>query len=408
MRIEPSSESLPDESLTGGENYLAQNACFLRAVPAVYSAPFPHPFRHPLQATGWLIRTLFGIVSLILLLAVIAAIPIVNFLALGYLLEVEGRVARTGRLRDAFPLLEVAPRIGTILLGVWLWVLPIRFLASFASDATLIDPGGKSASFLSGLIFCVSLLITLHLFLALLRGGGFWCFFRPIKNIRSLITRINEGNLLLSAEVQTREFISRLQLKHHFVLGFQGFVGAAIWLFIPTLLLAAAVKQQGGLISISVIGGVLLSIVLAWLPFLQTRFAAENRFGAFFELRAIRHAFKQSPLWWMVAIVFVYLLALPLYLFKAVAPPRDAMWLVTVVFIMMIYPAKVLLGWVYYRATIKKEKRAWWGARWMARIIFIPLLMLYVFVLFFMPAIGEHGRLVLFEHHAFLLPVPFW
>jgi hypothetical protein len=30
-----------------------------------------------------------------------------------------------------------------------------------------------------------------------------------------------------------------------------------------------------------------------------------------------------------------------------------------------------------------------------------------VFLLFFTPYISEHGRGVLFEHHAFLLPVPF-
>ena len=139
-----------------------QETTVLEAVPTVYSAPFPHPFRHPLQATGWLIRTLFGIASLILLLAVVAAIPIVNFLALGYLLEVEGRVARSGKLRDAFPLLDVAPRIGSIVLGVWLWMLPIRFLASYASDAALINPGGNSASVLSAITVVLSILIGLH------------------------------------------------------------------------------------------------------------------------------------------------------------------------------------------------------------------------------------------------------
>ena len=57
--------------------------------------PFPHPLQHPLRAAAWVIRLLFGITSLVLLLALIAAIPIVNFLALGYLLETERRLART-------------------------------------------------------------------------------------------------------------------------------------------------------------------------------------------------------------------------------------------------------------------------------------------------------------------------
>ncbi|HMC12220.1 MAG TPA: hypothetical protein VKH44_13055, partial [Pirellulaceae bacterium] len=45
---------------------------------------------------------LFGLVSLLACLAVLAAIPIVNLLSLGYLLEASGRVARSGRLRDGF------------------------------------------------------------------------------------------------------------------------------------------------------------------------------------------------------------------------------------------------------------------------------------------------------------------
>ena len=41
-------------------------------------------------------------------------------------------------------------------------------------------------------------------------------------------------------------------------------------------------------------------------------------------------------------------------------------------------------------------------------ILMLPLLGLFVFILFFTQFIGEHGKAVLFEHHAFLLPVPFW
>ena len=80
--------------------------------------PLPHVLWHPLRATAWTIRTLFGIVTLVLLSAIVAAIPIVNFLAIGYLRDVEGRVARTGRVRFAFPMLDMAPTIGAIALGV--------------------------------------------------------------------------------------------------------------------------------------------------------------------------------------------------------------------------------------------------------------------------------------------------
>ena len=42
----------------------------------------PNILQHPLRAISWLIRMLFGMFSLTLLLAVIAAIPVVNILAL--------------------------------------------------------------------------------------------------------------------------------------------------------------------------------------------------------------------------------------------------------------------------------------------------------------------------------------
>ena len=43
---------------------------------------------------------LFGVLSLLLGLSMLAALPVLQLLSLGYLLESSGRVARTGRLRD--------------------------------------------------------------------------------------------------------------------------------------------------------------------------------------------------------------------------------------------------------------------------------------------------------------------
>ncbi|MCA9080933.1 MAG: hypothetical protein KDA58_10270, partial [Planctomycetaceae bacterium] len=97
----------------------------------------PVPWRNPLRFAWWLIRMVFAFASLFLVLAVVAAIPIVNFIALGYLLEVEGRMARTGRFLNSFPYLNQAPRLGAIALGVWVFLLPLRLLGSWAADAHL-------------------------------------------------------------------------------------------------------------------------------------------------------------------------------------------------------------------------------------------------------------------------------
>jgi hypothetical protein len=125
-----------------------------------------------------------------------------------------------------------------------------------------------------------------------------------------------------------------------------------------------------------------------------------------FELGKVRRLFKNAPFSWMITMLVTLTLALPMYLFKVALPPSDAMWLVTIVFIVSIYPVKVITGWAYHRA-VHRERRAFYGFRWLTRIVLLPFLATYVFLLFFTQFIGEHGKLVLFEHHAFLLPAPF-
>jgi hypothetical protein len=369
-------------------------------------AELPSPLQHPIRAAVWAIRAGFGFASLIVLLAFLAAIPIVNFVVLGYLLEAEGRLARTGKLRGAVPLLSIAPRLGAIALGVWLWVLPLRVLTNAAADARLIDPAGRAVGRLDFLVRFLSIAIAAHICFALARGGSFGTFFRPIKNVRWTLQQFRRGGYFERATEEIAAFVRGLRLRHHFSLGLRGFLGAFAWLVIPTALFAAARRTEGLPILATVFGGLLLIPVLAWLPFLQARFATENRLRAFFELRAIRELFCRAPIVWLSAIVGVYLLSFPLYLLKVVLLPDDAMWFVTLVFIISIYPARLLTGWAYGRA-LRKPRRAWFGIRWTARTVMVPLLALYIFLLFFTQFVGTHGKGVLFEHHAFLLPSPF-
>jgi len=422
--IEPAAadliEILPEEAATATK----PRGRIRRAFSAVFGFIF------------WLIKSLFGIASLILLLAVIAAIPIVNLLALGYLLEVEGRLARSGKLRDAFPLIGVAPRLGSIALGIWAWIIPLRLLANVAADARLIDPGSTSDTVLHILVSVVAIALTVHLCLALARGGSLWSFmwpllipvavllsplillymvirhrslswmFRPVTNLVAEFRRLATREYWNLASTAVHDFVAGLRLKHHFMLGLKGWIGAMIWLFIPTLLFAATTKTEGGPLLVTLFGGILLMIVLSWVPFLQAHYAAENRFGAMFELRTVRRLYKNAPFSWLITMLITLALALPLYLFKIALLPSDAMWLVTIVLIVSIYPVKVVTGWAYHRA-LHRERRAHWTLRWLTRGVLAPLLLMFVVILFFTQFIGEHGKRVLFEHHAFLLIWPF-
>ncbi len=368
--------------------------------------PFPAPLKHPLKSIAWIIRAGFGIVSLVLLLAVVAAIPIVNFLALGYLLEVEARVARTGRLRDAFLLLDVAPRIGSIVLGVWLWILPLRVLGMNRGDAYFIDPGGSSDQTLSFFAPIIALVVAVHICLSLARGGRLSCFFRPIKNVRWILQRLRYDDYMTHATAGVQDFMRRLRLKHHFLLGLKSFAGAFVWLLIPTILFAASNPERPATVLLSIIGGIMLMVVLSWLPFMQARFAVVGRWRAMFDFRTIRRLYGYAPLAWLSTIAVLYTLSLPLFLPKVYLLPQDAMWTITLIFVVTIYPVKVMTGWALHRAVARREP-PWYGWRWLSRWVMVPLLGLYVFLLFFTPYISEHAKGVLFENHALLLPVPF-
>lgn len=359
-----------------------------------------------LRGIGWLIRTLFGIASLIVLLALIAAIPVVNFLALGYLLEVEGRVARSGRLRDAFPLLSIAPRLGSIVLGIWLWTIPLRFLSDLVHDIHLVNPGSRIATVSQVGLLIVSGMVTMHLVLALARGGALSTFFRPLKNAFWLRRRLIDGDYWRGAEEAISEFVTDLKLKHHFLLGAKGFLGALAWLIFPTALFAVANRTEGGPILLTLLGGMLLVPVLLWVPFLQAHFAAEGRLSAMFDLQAVRKLYRHAPFMWLVAHFVTFAMALPLYLFKAAVPPRDALWLVTIVFVVSIYPVRVLTGWAYHRAK-RRERPTHWLWRWLWWLPSLPVAALYVFILYFTQFVGKYGKLTLFEHHLFLVPSPY-
>jgi hypothetical protein len=376
--------------------------------PSVHSLPpCPVPWKHPLRFLAWATTLLFGLASLVLMLAVIAAIPVVNFIALGYLLEAQGQLARTGRWSRCFPLLGLAPRLGSIAFGIWFWLLLVRFVSDAASDARLIAPNSPADRGWNAALMAISVAVTLHLLLAIAAGGSFWSFFRPIRSARRVWSAVRKGEYWQQAEAGLSEFVNALRLPHHFWLGLRGFAGTFAWLFIPTVLFAALQDtNKPGQVLVMLLGGLVLIPVLSLVPFLQAHFAAQQKLSAFRDWRLMRELFARAPIRWFLAIVLLYTLALPLYLFKIAAPPQDALWFLTLIFIVTIYPAKLVVGWAYYCAQHTSTLH-WRMVRWPLGWVLWPLLAFYLLMLFLTPAIGAAGRRVLFEHHALLLPTPF-
>jgi hypothetical protein len=380
-----------------------------RAEPPPFGTlpPFPPPLRHPLRALGWLVTVGVGLASLLLLLAILAAIPPLNILALGVMLEAEGRVARSGRLRDGVPFAGALPRLGTIVVGIWAWLLVVRVVTQAAADAALVDPSGPSARFWEVARAAAAILVGVHLVAALFDGGSAASFLRPLRGVRRLVAALRAGSAWGRAAAALSAVAAAIAPVRLAWLGARGFAGALAWLVVPTILFSAlrdTTKPGGALVTL--VGAALLAAVLSWVPFLQARFAAGGRFAAFREVAAVREMWRTAPVVMLLAIVVLYGLSLPLYLFKIVAAPRDVVLFLTPIFVVTIYPARLAVGWATHFAAARTRRRPIL-LRLPVALLFLAGIAAYLFLLFFTPAIDALGRRTLFDHHALLLPTPF-
>lgn len=406
---------------------------------------------------GWfavchVLEWLFGLASLFGFLAALAVIPVLNFVTLGYLLTVSGNVAQSGRLRDGFIDIFKFARIGSMVAGTWLCLLVPRLVASYATDAWLIDPTGPEAQIWRIAQMTITAVVIAHILLAWYSGGRLRHFFWPLlapgqlagwllltgpvgRAVRRaiaavwpqladdliaprplanwfppaiLVAGIRRGRMYAQARDAVWEFLASLRLPHYFWLGARGFLGALAWLLVPCLLLMAGTSGGGPpTVLLGFLGAALLVVVVMLLPFLQTHFAAEQRFRAMFERRIVQQQFARAPLAFWLALFVTLLLALPLYLFK-IEPvlPDELKWTVTLFFVALIYPARLATGWAVARARLRQTPRLF-VSRWLAVAAAVPIAAFYVFVVFLSQYTSFLGPASILEQHAFLLPVPF-
>jgi hypothetical protein len=356
-------------------------------------------------AIGSALEWLFGFASLFIGLAVLAALPVLQFLSLGYLLESGGRIARTGRLRDGFIGVRLAARLGGVVLGAWLFLWPVRFVSDMARAAEIIDPDGRVAAWRYGLFVLIGLTFV-HIALACARGGKLRYFFWPF-NFVWMARRLYRGGYYTEARDAVWNVFMPLRLPYYFWLGFRGFIGAFAWLALPITLLAIGRAHFPFAPLIGFMGAAQLAVVLMYLPFLQMRLAATNRLRGAFELGAVREQFGRAPWAFTVAFIVTLLFALPLYLLKIQIVPREAAWLPSLFFIAFIYPARLLTGWAMGYAARRPKPRHWF-LRWTARVPLLPAAAFYVLIVFFTQYTSWNGAWSLYEQHAFLVPVPFF
>jgi hypothetical protein len=399
---------------------------------------------------------LFGIASIIFLVAVSANIPIIQFLGFGYLLEVSGRLARGQKFRDAMIGLNKAKVIGGIILGTWLTLWPIRLVSQLWLEAYLIDPASTQTSVFRVLQIVAIGLALIHIATAWMSGGKLRYFFWPIiapisfgiwifkktagiKIFRSVLNlflgwisptlvddicnvkpisdwfppailrrRLKEGNVYAFARDRVWDFTSSLNLGYYFKLGFKGFVGTFFWLLIPTgLLVAASFAEGGASIACGVLGTLIAIPTFAILPYVQTHFAKDGKLKRFLEVRAVLKNLGRAPLAHLVGLLLILVLGIPLFLLKIERIPNELLWTLSVAFVLFSWPARLIAGWAYRRGTKRERSFRWWVRYPIAAMAF-TVSFSFILILTLTRYISWSGARSLYENHVFLLPAPFW
>lgn len=400
-------------------------------VRIVDAKPAPEP-----EPAGWPVRIYrfiggcaewgFGVASLMFGLAIVASIPVLQFASLGYLLEASGRVARSGKIRDAFMGVRPAARIGGLVAGAWLVYLPLLLINEMWYSAYLIDPESGITAAWRVAQYAFTFFIAAHVLIAWFNGGRLRDYFWPVAapvavpwNLyrgRGLVISIpplrilgelSQGNLLTSRRDAVWDFLVGLRLPHLFWLGLRGFAGAVAWLCIPIMMLVVASSlPPGGAVLFSLLGAALLTVVLLYLPFLQAHFAMRNEMVAMFDLPGVRDKFRRAPIAFWFSLLITLLFALPLYLLKIELTPRETLWIPSLVFVAFMFPARVLSGWVLGLAS-RRDRPRHFVFRAFSRLAMIPVVMAYVGIVYLTQYLSWYGVWSLFEQHAFLTPAPF-
>jgi hypothetical protein len=360
--------------------------------------------RRVFQAIASGFEWLLGVLALLVGLALIAAIPIVQFLSFGYFLESSARVARSGRLRDGLIGVRPAARIGGLVAGTWLALQPLWLLRSFTESAEWIESGGQAARSLNIAFWFVGGLTMLHIMAAWARGGKLRRFLWPVGNYLWLLGKApHPGRFYVESRDASCAFVTRLKLPHFFKLGFIGYFGTLVWLLPPGFLIASG----GRFPILGFIGALLLALIVPFLPFLQVGYATDGRLRAMFDRKSVKRRFARAPWAFAFSLLVLLVASIPLYLLKIELIPREAAWLPCLVFVVFLAPARPLIGWAYARAGQRAQPRHWFF-RIVGRFAILPISALYVLVVLLSQYTSWAGTASLFEQHAFLLPVPFY
>lgn len=351
---------------------------------------------------------LFRYGSLVVLLAFLVAVPALQLIVFGYLLEASGRLARGNRLRDAVPWNAYATRIGYALVAMLLVSLPVHLLTHWSQSARLVDPHGRQAEMLQTGSFFAAVAAMVYLGWAWIRGGKLRHYLWPAPV--QFLKQIWRPRTWIGARDALWGLARELEIPQLFWLGLRGVVGTVIWILPPAGLFIFATREgQGGAAGlVGAFAFVTMALVLLYLPMLQAHFAAENRLRAMFAVRTVRRDFRRAPWCWMLALLVLYGLAIPLYLLKIEPVPQPVVWLPSLLFVAFMLPARIAVGLAIRRGRSKADPRGVWSAmnRWTVRLLIPVIVGIYIVFLFASQFVDANGMQTWIQQHAVMVPVP--
>jgi hypothetical protein len=352
---------------------------------------------------------LFCIASLVTLLAFLTAIPIVQLIAYGYLLDVAGRLTAGSTLKEALFGLRQAGSIGLALVAIFAASLFVHLLTHWESVATIIEPGSDAARRLRVGAIVTSILSLLWLLWAWARGGRWYHYVWPEP--KRLLRESWRVSTWSSMPDRLWELTASLELPRLFWLGFRGAIGTLVWLLPAMLIIAANRNGESALAGlVGALSLMALGLVLFYLPMLQAHYAAENRIRALFEVKRIREDFRRAPWAWLGAMLLgLVIMPIPLYLLKIEATPQEVVWLPCLVFVAFILPARIAQGLALRRARWATVPSGVWAgiSRWLVRLLMVPVVGTYLLFLYLSQYTSWDGLQTWVQQHAILVPVPF-
>ena len=169
--------------------------------------------------------------------------------------------------------------------------------------------------------------------------------------------------------------------------------------------------QNGPAALIGFVGMVTAVPVFFLLPFVQCKFAFDGQFRSFFQIRWVFKNYSRAPIAGALALLITGAFAVPLFLAKIEQIPNEFFWMLSIVFVVFTWPAKVFAAWAFSRGyengqTEVPPLRFW--LRWPLFLTGGVIAFSFALILFLSQYTSWNGARSLFENHAFLLPAPFW